>query len=367
MDPNLTGQGNRVFVSYAHLDDELLNQAVEHFTKDLGSFYAAKTGGALDIFFDRESIGWGVDWRRRIDSELRGASIFLPIITMQYFNRPACREELNAFHASAELLGAGYLILPVVILGASGITADSQMPEVRLIESLQFENLEEAFLAGRGTREWREALSRITDKLVIVIARAEENLLNVESSEPTLEAVDCDEDFDLFQHFEDLNQVGERLTPEMEESTRDLTTWCTVVQEEMQKFGATSPAVLRAQSVVMAKAVQEPSLKLQSSATALAQSVTEADALLRAMVGQLVGVNTSHGAEMAEKIISDITQGSSDLQPFVDGLAEILEMLKTMEIMSVPLRKAIKPGRIGFTKLQDAMKTIERWRGLSIR
>ncbi|MEU7662464.1 TIR domain-containing protein [Streptomyces lincolnensis] len=367
MDVNPTGQGNRIFVSYAHLDDELLNQAVEHFTKDLQSFYAAKTGGTLDIFFDRESIGWGTDWRRRIDSELRGASIFMPIITMQYFNRPACREELNAFHGSAELLGAGYLILPVVILGASGITADSQMPEVRLIESLQFENLEEAFLAGRGTREWREALSRITDKLVSVISRAEENLANVESSELTLEAVSGDDDFDLFQHFDELNQIGERLASEMEDSTRDLTNWCTVVQDEMQKFGATSPAVLRAQSVVMARAVQEPSLKLQSSATALAQSVTGADALLRSMVGQLVGVNTSHGAELAEKIIADITQGSSSLQPFVDGLAEILEMLKTMEIMSVPLRKAIKPGRVGFTKWQDAMKTIEGWQGLSVR
>ncbi|MHA5054622.1 TIR domain-containing protein [Streptomyces sp. SD15] len=367
MDVSPTGQGNRIFVSYAHLDDELLNQAVEHFTKDLRSFYVAKTGGALEIFFDRESIGWGSDWRRRIDSELRGASIFMPIITMQYFNRPACREELNAFHGTAELLGAGYLILPIVILGASGITSDSQMPEVRLIESLQFENLEEAFLAGRGTREWREALSRITDKLVSVISRAEKSLADVEVGGSTSEAAGSDEDFDLFQHFDELNQIGERLTPEMEEATQDLTTWCTIVQDEMKKFGVTSPAVLRAQSVTMAKAVEEPSLKLQSSAATLAQSVTSADALLRSMVGQLVGVNTSHGAEIAEKIIGDITQGSSDLQAFVDGLAEILEMLKTMEIMSVPLRKAIKPGRIGFTKLQDAIKTVDGWRSLSVR
>ncbi|NEC25232.1 TIR domain-containing protein [Streptomyces sp. SID8111] len=366
MDANPAGQGNRIFVSYAHLDDELLNQAVEHFTSDLRSFYSAKTGGTLEVFFDRESIGWGTDWRRRIDSELRGASIFMPIITMQYFNRPACREELNAFYGSAELLGAKYLLLPIVIMGASGITADNQMPEVRLIERIQFENLEEAFLAGRGTREWREALSRIADKLVTIISQAEENLSAVAAAAGVEKSEELNEEFDLFQHFDQLNQLGEALTPELEAATQDLTTWCTVVQEEMQKFGPTSPAVLRSRSVVMAAAVREPSLKLQESATTFAQSVTEADALLRAVVSQLVSVNTSHGATLAEKIIADVTQGSTDLQEFLEGLGEILEMLKTMEIMSVPLRKALKPGRIGFTKLQDSIKTIDGWRGLSI-
>ncbi|AWW39916.1 toll/interleukin-1 receptor domain-containing protein [Streptomyces cadmiisoli] len=366
MDANPAGQGNRIFVSYAHLDDELLNQAVEHFTSDLRSFYSAKTGSALEVFFDRESIGWGSDWRRRIDSELRGASIFMPIITMQYFNRPACREELNAFHGSASLLGAKYLILPVVIMGASAIVADSQMPEVRLIESIQFENLEEAFLAGRGTREWREAISRIADKLVAIISQAEDNLSVAALADGAEKSEELDEEFDLFQHFEQLNRLGEALAPELEAATQDLTTWCTVVQGEMQKFGSASPAVLRSRLVVMASAVGEPSLKLQESATGFAQSVTEADALLRAVVGQLVSVNTSHGAAMAEKIIGDVTQGSTDLQAFLEGLGEILEMLRTMEIMSVPLRKAIKPGRIGFTKLQDSIRTIDGWRGLSI-
>ncbi|MEV7368683.1 TIR domain-containing protein [Streptomyces sp. NPDC091299] len=366
MDATTSGQANRIFVSYAHLDDELLNQAVEHFTSDLGSFYAATTGGQLEIFFDRDSIGWGSDWRKRIDSELRGASIFMPIITMQYFNRPACREELNAFYGSAKLLGAGFLVLPIVILGAGAISADHPLPEVRLIESIQFENLEDAFLSGRGTKEWRTALSRIANKLVKIIAEAEEKM-----SEPPLNPVEgdgaeADEDFDLFEHLEQLNSIGDRIPAEMNRAEEDLTNWFAVVQAEMQQFTATSPGVMRARSIAMAQAVREPSVKLQESASQLASSVTDADALMRSMVGQLSGVKTKEASGLAKSLIASVTDGSTDLRELSAGLVEVLGMLKTMEVLSVPLRKSIKPGRIGFAKIQDVVNTLEGWSGINI-
>ncbi|MEU1053046.1 TIR domain-containing protein [Streptomyces sp. NPDC005876] len=367
MDGTTSGQANRIFVSYAHLDDELLNQAVEHFTSDLGSFYAATTGGQLEIFFDRDSIGWGNDWRKRIDSELRGASIFMPIITMQYFNRPACREELNAFYGSAKLLDAGFLVLPIVILGASAISADHPLPEVRLIESIQFENLEEAFLSGRGTKEWRTALSRIANKLVKIIAEAEEKM-----SEPQLHPVESDggaevdEEFDLFEHLEQLNSIGDRLPAEMNRAEEDLTNWFAVVQAEMQQFTATSPGVMRARSIAMAQAVRDPSVKLQESASQLASSVTDADALMRSMVGQLSGVRTKEASDLAKSLIASVTDESTDLRELSAGLVEVLGMLKTMEVLSVPLRKSIKPGRIGFAKIQDVVNTLEGWSGINI-
>ncbi|MFB7979105.1 TIR domain-containing protein [Streptomyces vinaceus] len=366
MDVNATGQANRIFVSYAHLDDELLNQAVGDFTHDLKAFYAAQNGGQLEIFFDRDSIGWGSDWRRRIDSDLRGASIFMPIITMQYFNRPACREELNAFYASAELLGAEFLILPVVILGAGRITADHPMPEVRLIESIQFENLEECFISGRGTREWRQALSRIADKLGAIIDRAEDKMSALNLMRPGEAEIALDEDFDFLEHVEQLNQIGGRLPREMESAERNLMEWCDIVTSEIQQFGATSPNAMRARSIAMAQAVRDPSLKLQDSASVLAASVSQADALMRSMVGQLSGVRTKEGSELATNLVKSLTDGSTDLRELSGGLLEILGMLKTMELLSIPLRKSIKPGRVGFAKIQDVVTTIERWSAIKI-
>ncbi|MFE9802766.1 TIR domain-containing protein [Streptomyces goshikiensis] len=362
MDVSTTGQANRIFISYAHLDDDLLNRAVAHFTNDLKSFYAAQTGGELEVFFDRDSIGWGSDWRKRIDSELRGASIFMPIITMQYFNRPACREELNAFYGSADLLGTGFLVLPVVVMGASRITAEHPMPEVRLIESIQFENLEEAFMSGRGTPEWRRALALVADKLGSIIAQAEEKLGNQKNSTTSeIDQIEPDENFDLFEHVELLNEIGNRLASEMQSAEQDLVQWFGIVQDEMQQIAATSPNVMRARLVTIAQAVRNPSLNLQVSASALAASVTQADALIRSMVGELNGAHTKEASNLANELISSMTSDSTDLREVSDGLVEILGMLKTMELLSVPLRKAIKPGRVGFAKIQDVVATIEGW------
>ncbi|WMT22631.1 toll/interleukin-1 receptor domain-containing protein [Streptomyces coelicolor] len=166
-------QENRLFISYAHADNDLFGDAVKSFAADLKGFYAVKTGDALSVFFDRESIGWGDNWRIEIDGELENASIFMPVITMQYFNRPACRDELNAFNQSARRLGAQYLILPVVIAGAAAIRADHPIPEVATIAELQYRNLEDVFLAGKGTSEWRRALSTLADELITLISRAE--------------------------------------------------------------------------------------------------------------------------------------------------------------------------------------------------
>lgn len=52
-------QENRLFISYAHKDNELFDEAVAIFAKDVSNFYSAKTGNTLNYFFDRQSIGWG--------------------------------------------------------------------------------------------------------------------------------------------------------------------------------------------------------------------------------------------------------------------------------------------------------------------
>ncbi|MEV0113294.1 hypothetical protein AB0H77_08605 [Streptomyces sp. NPDC050844] len=45
-------------------------------------------------------------------------------------------------------------------------------------------------------------------------------------------------------------------------------------------------------------------------------------------------------------------------------MSEFLNMLTLIELMSAPLRKAIKPARIGITKIQDAVQVIDRWGNL---
>ncbi|MFE6056956.1 TIR domain-containing protein [Kitasatospora sp. NPDC056446] len=357
-----SGPGSRIFVSYAHHDDDLLDQAVRSFTEDLKKFYAAKTGNDVVIFFDHDSIGWGSNWRDNIDGELRSASIFMPIITMQYFNRQACRDELNAFHGGAKRLGAGYLILPIVIMGAGRISADHPIPEVGLIEALQYENLEGSFLAGTGTREWREGVSRIADKLILAMERAEERMTEIAATEQAGETVESQAELDLLGAMEEIERIGIRMKVEMEDVESILTEWVEALTQGMADFGpGKSASVMRAKTIQMAQEVEARSRRLYESSTALAKSVDETDTLLRSVVGGLSEAGGQYSTELLESFLLSAQSDSAQLAADADSMGQLLDMLKALETLSVPLRKAIKPGRVGFTKLQDARHTIGNW------
>ncbi|MFJ9735808.1 TIR domain-containing protein [Streptomyces sp. NPDC101171] len=359
-------QTNRLFVSYAHADNNLFDDAVASFVRDLQGFYAAKTGNELSVFFDRESIGWGEEWREAIDTELRNASIFMPIITMQYFNRPACRDELNAFHGSAGRLNARYLILPVVISGAKSISADHPIPEVATIESLQHRNLEDVFIAGPGTGEWRRAISDLTDELISIISKAEAAMTETAASEAQVpEMSGFDEDDDFLETVAEIEALTPQMESELTQALTDLQVWSEVATESMEGFGpGKSTQQLRAASMLMADRIREPSKQLQKSGIRLAASAEVADAAMSALVRQISQVQAPEAKEMAQKIVVSTKSGSSELRTVTQQMSEFLNMLTLIELMSAPLRKAIKPARIGITKIQDAVRVVDRWGSL---
>jgi hypothetical protein len=356
-------QGNRLFVSYAHADNVLFDDAVKSFTDDLKGFYAAKTGNDLSVFFDRESIGWGNDWRSQIDGELKNAAIFMPIITMQYFNRPACRDELNAFDQSAKRLGAQYLILPIVIAGADMIKADHPIPEVATIEALQYRNLEEAFLAGRGSAEWRRALSALTDELISVISRAEVSVPDRAPRELVVDASqgELDDDRDFLTDMGELEDLVPILTHEIEQVLADLNAWGEVALENQSKVspGLTAQQ-MRATSIVIAEQFKAPSQKLHDSGVKLAGTVEKTDAVMNSIKEQISRMPSQEERDSLKALVLG-AQTPTDLHDTVRSMGELLESMASVEVMSAPLRKSLRPARIGITKVQDAVRIVDRW------
>src|SRR6266545_1859182 len=87
------------FISYVRNDNTDFDGVVDRLRASLGARFEATTGIPLHIFLDRESIGWGERWREKIFDSIAGSTLFLPIITMRYFNSSMCRDEFLAFHA----------------------------------------------------------------------------------------------------------------------------------------------------------------------------------------------------------------------------------------------------------------------------
>ncbi|MFF9052470.1 toll/interleukin-1 receptor domain-containing protein [Streptomyces erythrochromogenes] len=361
-------QSHRLFISYAHKDNELFDEAVAIFAKDISNFYAAKTGNSLSYFFDRQSIGWGDNWRAEIDSDLNNAMIFMPIITMQYFNRAACRDELVAFKSSAERLKVKELILPVVIAGARSITHDHEIPEVRIIEALQYRNLESAFLAGPDTSEWRTTLSGLADELIEIIEKAEaEQEVRRSASPPALPsgaAVDG-EDGDLLQGMSDLNTLSTRVQEQTEEAGLAVQAWVEAISDDMEAFSnQKTPQQMQAISLRMAGKVKNPSIRLSEAGTALAATAAEADALIRFLIDQLSQTEHPEAREFAKQLTDSMSQDSPEIQPMITQMSGVLSMLTLFEVMSSPLRKALKPARIGINKMQDAFRIVGSWNSL---
>ncbi|MEU6277181.1 toll/interleukin-1 receptor domain-containing protein [Streptomyces populi] len=357
-------QSNRLFISYAHADNKLFDDAVKSFADDLKGFYAAKTGNDLSVFFDRESIGWGDDWRSQIDGELKNAAIFMPVVTMQYFNRPACRDELNAFNQSAKRLGAQYLILPVVISGANSITADHPIPEVATIEALQYRNLEDVFLAGQGTADWRKALGNLTDELISLIARAELVAPKVEQRNLSDIGSDgsSDDDSDFLTSMAELEVLTAAMAQETEQAASDLNAWQEAVAEYGPRIGpGLTMQEMQATVIAVADQLRAPSEKLHDSGVELAETVTKVDAVMNSLKELISRVPSQEEKDDLKKAVWGVQQ-PGDLNEQVSSLAGILNSMASVEVRSAPMRKSLKPARIGITKIQDAMRVVDRWR-----
>ncbi|MGW1186208.1 toll/interleukin-1 receptor domain-containing protein [Streptomyces drozdowiczii] len=341
----------------------MFDDAVREFSTDLLGFYKAKTGNELSVFFARDSIGWGDDWRARIDSELENASIFMPIITMRYFNSSACRDELNTFNQGALRLGVQYLILPVVIAGAREIRSDHPIPEVATIKALQYKDLEEVFLEGPGTREWRKALSGLTDELIDLISRGELAAPSlVPATSVGVEKFDTAEDSgDFLTSMEELESLVPNLAREAEQVLESLESWSGIVQESTSRIkpGLTVQR-MQAVSIGIADQLKNPSRKLHDAGVGFAATVEKADAVMNTISDQISQIPTQEGKDSMAAFIAPMRQ-TADLNEVVTNMAELLESMASVEVYSAPLRNSLKPARIGITKVHDAVRVMNRW------
>lgn len=163
------------FLSYAHFDDEHNQGWISAFVRVLKNEVQAQTGEPFAIFQDRMDIRWGDNWRERINSSLRTATLFFPIITPSFFKSTECKKELREFLEHENSLGRGDLIFPVYYIKCRPLEAKSAPKNsdklVRVLRKrqrwdwtdLRFESLDDLkirkVLAGMAI-EIRDAIER---------------------------------------------------------------------------------------------------------------------------------------------------------------------------------------------------------------
>ncbi|MER5673352.1 toll/interleukin-1 receptor domain-containing protein [Pseudonocardia alni] len=362
----------RCFLSYVHSDDAVLG-VVEDFKHSLESFAHSDRGRRLEVFLDRQSIGWGDDWQEEIREGVSGAMVFMPLLTRRYFESVACREELLAFYNGADELAATDLLLPVVILGKSFIRIDSDDFVVHVVASRQYRDLQNAVIAGPGTAEWRRALIDLANDLVDAVERIEAKFEPVPhdsmSVTPTGDEADggaaaelpddapglLDLDETLGRKLMDIHDGFEEMTEILDELNTVFVEGSARIQQSSASKGPNNPAILRfAQE---AKPVAE---RFEAVGTRMERTASAADGEFR----QLCDLLSSPGTEELREKMAESIAGAEGFQATLNAIDEFLPTLRPLEVTSAGIRRSLKPMRKGTNSVRTAVAIIRAWPGL---
>lgn len=300
----------RCFLSYARQDDVAMD-FVGPFASALRHYAYADRGRALEIFLDRTSIGWGDLVQPTLRAAVRGTTVFLPVLTRRYFDRPYCREELFLFYNQAFVDGVSGLLLPVVLLGDDFLTADNPDLAVQIVVERQHRSVREAWLEGTSSPLWRRTMLALAGELVDRVEAAERALL---AGVPAVE-VDVAGELDRFSR--DVQAV----------------------------IGSTSAVIREFQALLGVdwQALAPAALRLRDAGRSFERRAFEVDRVLR-----------TAGASFQAAFVSEL----GDLVPGVEAL---LSSTHRLEASDVPVRRTMVVFREGLTALRSGLCVVESW------
>lgn len=360
----------QVFLSYAHADDAEF-QVVQPLVSKLKAFVRAKTGRSLEVFVDRESIGWGADWRSSISDSVKNATIFIPLLSANYLDSEACREELLAFHSKAEVLGVTELLLPILIFRSALFEAGTADEVAQIAERLQYRCIEEALLAGYSSPDWLTCMRDLAEDLIKVLTQAEESLLEGglpppkadDGSNDEVETATSDEDEiglaevlgDLESSIDAMTAAAEALTPAME-ALGD------VVSNVGPLPADANPKQLNAWTLRLASEFKGPSEGLERTGRDLFEATKNLDETLLKLQQLTESLNDIPDVSdpLREGRLSLVSQ-FGDLREVAQSTEDLLNSMRPTEALSVALRRAMKPARRGLTAVRDSLRLVESW------
>jgi hypothetical protein len=364
-----------IFLSYTRADDGVY-EMVRPFKQMLGHFIYAKSGRKIKTFLDQDNIAWGEIWRDRLESEILGASVFIPLLSAAYLDSENCRMEFNKFQANATALGVKELLLPVLLLNAPAIFNENSTDDVvREAAARQWEVIEEAVLSDPKSSAWKTTMARLADRFVGAYEVAEAKLADIEeadlaplSIEELADGEDDDDDDD------DEPGIAE-LTASLETGLNELTAVSQDMGPAIKRLGEAAGSTgklsekptthqIQAWSLNAARAFREPAETVSELGERMFNVTKKVDLdmqRLRRIAVEVLPVSRDLAVNYNRSI-----QQLTGLDGVSSQLNLLLEQMKPAEHFSVPLRKSLRPARRGLTRVTDSLRLIDTWQAIEI-
>lgn len=362
----------RCFLSYRRVDNNVFRGVVDRLKDDISGRFEAMTGRSLQIFVDRDDIGWGANWKDGISDSIRRATFFMPVLTARYFDSPECCEEFLLFHENAKGLGVTELIMPIILAGESQLREAKESEPAGIALALQTMSIEEAFLEGFDSACWNKRIHAMVSELGKAFARAEKRLAERESryAAPVVgaqagvvdaEIVDDDVEFSaLSARVAEVARQVPRVMNDFEALTADL---ATAVGEDFAKYPAKQ---IVARLFELAQSVAVPAASFKDSATSLQTDTATLDVQLRKMfehLGWTAGANTRRGAgDLVENI--GFAKSLDESRGEMERASGVLQMAAALNLN---LNRAVRPALQGARSLATVLDIMAGWQSLADR
>jgi len=358
--PDIT---TKCFISYHRPDNADYLGVVDRLKSEIGSRFSAQTGRSLQMFLDRDSIGWGADWREQIRASVLGATFFMPVITMRFFQSDACREELSAFYENARELGVTQLIVPIVLAGSKRITADHPDELVRLVERLNYIPIENEWANGYESPAWIGAINRMIENLSGYLEAAETSLTAREadlSDEPENDSQADEGGADLDALNAAVGVIGESLAA----ATESMGAFTGVMNEVTEEVNAeTSPTAKRAKQVRGAVRIKLFAEDFAAKAAVMERGVATTDVQLRAVISELHDIDNDASRAHLEALTTPLSDFPSQI-PTQAVIDDAIASLRVASLGNVSTRRALEPAVRGMQSMRAGMGTARLWGSL---
>ncbi|MCL1907281.1 MAG: toll/interleukin-1 receptor domain-containing protein [Propionibacteriaceae bacterium] len=163
----MNDQPIRCFLSYHREDnDEAFPGVIDRFFNELLGRLRAEAPVEVEVFRDVSTMVGGQEWRQRLREAVRDTLLFIPVVTVRYFQSDICMEELNLFRDNTPGDELNSAILPVVLAGHRYLKPDSDQEEIVFIEGLQWRDLRDAYSCGYESPTWRRLIGDVVDDIL---------------------------------------------------------------------------------------------------------------------------------------------------------------------------------------------------------
>ncbi len=377
-----TTEDVRCFFSYRHADNDQLNGVVDRIKDSLSAVYEARTGNTLAVFLDKESIGWGANWREEIQKAIQGAMVFVPILTMRYFKSAECCDEFMTFYRSASRLGVTDLLLPIVLTGAENIRSDHPQEEVRIIAGIQYKSLEKAWIAGIDSPEWRSAMVDVADSLDSAITSAEMALATSTfvgapassehespgSSAGLSEGADAQSSISDVEVQSDIGELTEKvqeiphLLEEITQVAEDLSEVTNDLGDE-EELAKLTPGQMTFRLGAIAERLKKPAKHLETKGADLQRVTSEVDHALRSLLGEMKQIDHPLATQQLDEMRPGLTQMNEIAEP-LRQTQDLISVLRVVSLTNVNVRRALQPALRGLQNIEISMSTMQSWQML---